>query len=148
MKPQAIGPPTIPQKPLSRQPMLWAASAYSCGILTGVYVWRPAVWWLVGGIAFCASGVYFLRRRSYASFALALSALFVTGALMMQVRVPVNAGGTDVLAFADGREVIVTGHVLKEGNFREKTFGDAQQRVDLETEQITTRTDTGTRSFA
>ena len=128
--------------------MLWAASAYSCGIVTGVYVWRPALWWLVGAVAFCASGTYFLRRRSYAAFALALSALFVTGALMMQVRVPANAGGADVLSFADGREVIVTGHVVKEGNLREKNSGDAQQRLDLETEQITTRTDTGSRSFA
>jgi len=128
--------------------MLWAASAYSCGIVTGVYVWRPALWWLVGGTAFCASGTYFLRRRSYAAFALALSALFVTGALMMQVRLPESAGGTGVLAFADGREVIVSGHVIKEGNLHEKNFGDAQQRLDLETEQITTRSDTGTQAFA
>jgi competence protein ComEC len=128
--------------------MLWAASAYSCGIVTGVYVWRPALWWLVGGIAFCASGTYFLRRRSYASFALALSALFVTGALIMQVRVPESTGVTDVLSFADGREVIVTGHVIREGNLREKNFGDAQQRLDFETEQIITGTDTGTRTFS
>ncbi len=127
--------------------MLWAALAYSCGIVTGVYVWRPAVWWLVGAVAFCASGTYFLSRRSYAAFALALSVLFATGALMMQVRVAGNTGSTDVLSFADGREVIVTGHVVKEGNLREKNFGDAQQRLDLETEQITT-TDAGSRSFA
>jgi competence protein ComEC len=101
----------------------------------------------VGGIAFCAAGTYFLRRRSYAAFALALSALFVTAALMMQVRVP-PSGGADILAFADGREVIVTGHVVKEGNLREKNSGDPQQRLDIETEQITTRTDTGTRTFA
>ena len=147
MKPAATAPPTTPAKPLSRQPMLWAASAYSCGIVTGVYVWRPALWWLVGAVGFCVAGAYFLRRRSYASFALALSALFVTGALMMQVRVPASADGADVLSFADGREVIVTGHVVKEGNLREQTSGDAQQRLDLQTEQITTRTDTGTRSF-
>jgi len=127
--------------------MLWAASAYSCGIVTSGYVWRPALWWLAGGVAFCAAGTYFLRRRTYAAFALALSALFVTGVLMMQVRFPESAGGTDVLRFADGREVIVTGHVIREGNLREKNFGDAQQRLDLETEQITKRTDTGTRTF-
>jgi len=128
--------------------MLWAALAYSCGIVTGVYVWRPALWWLVGGITFCAAGAYFLRRRSYASFALALSALFATGAVMMQVRVPENSDSADVLAFADGREVIVTGHVVKEGNLHERNFGASQQRLDFETEQITTTTDTGTRTFA
>ena len=128
--------------------MLWAASAYSCGLVAGVYVWRPALWWLVGAVAFCASGAYFLPRRSYAAFALALSALFVTGAFMMQVRVPESAVGADVLTFADGREVIVTGHVVKEGILREKTSGDPQQRLDLETEQITTTTDAGTRTFA
>jgi len=147
MKPQATGPPTTPQKPLSRQPMLWAASAYSCGIVTGVYVWRPALWWLVGGIAFCASGAYFLRRRFRASFALALSALFVAGALMIQVRVPESAGDTDILAFADGREVIVTSHVIREGNPRARSVGDAQQRLDLETEQITATTENGTKVF-
>ena len=128
--------------------MLWAASAYSCGIVTGFYVWRPAVWWLLGGVAFGAAGAYFLRRRSYASYALALCALFVTGALMLQVRVPESVGGADVLSFADGREVIVTGHVVKEGNLREEVTGGAQQRLDLETEQITARDDRGTRSFA
>ncbi len=128
--------------------MLWAASAYSCGIVTGFYVWRPAVWWLLGGVAFCAAGAYFLRRRSYASYALALCALFVTGALMLQVRVPERVGGADVLSFADGREVIVTGHVVKEGNLREEVTGGAQQRLDLETEQINARDDRGTRSFA
>ena len=147
MKPAATAPPSTAQKPLSRQPMLWAASAYSCGIVTGVCVWRPALWWLVGGIAFCAAGTYFLRRRSCAAFALALSTLFVTAALMMQVRV-LQSSGADILAFADGREVIVTGHVVKEGNLREKNSGDPQQRLDIETEQITTRTDTGTRTFA
>jgi len=148
VKPVAAAPPTIPRNPLSRQPMLWAASAYSCGLVAGVYVWRPALWWLVGAVAFCASGAYFLPRRSYAAFALALSALFVTGAFMMQVRVPESAVGADVLTFADGREVIVTGHVVKEGILREKTSGDPQQRLDLETEQITTTTDAGTRTFA
>ena len=74
-----------------------------------------------------------------AAFALGLSALFVTGALMMQVRLPENHGDADVLAFADGRELIVTAHVIKEGNLREKTPGDIQQRLDLETEQIETR---------
>jgi competence protein ComEC len=118
--------------------MLWAALAYSGGIVTGFYAWRPPLWWLLDAIVFLASAVYLLRRRPRAAFLLGLSALFVTGALMMQVRVPHNHGNVDVLAFADGRDLVVTGHVMKEGNLLEKTPGDAQQRLELETEQIET----------
>ncbi len=128
--------------------MLWAALAYAGGIVTGFYVWRPPLWWLVAAIFFfCAAG-YFLRRRARSAFALALSALLLTGTLIMQVRVPESRGSTDVLAFADGREVVITAHVVKEGNLREKTFGDAQQRLDLKTEQVETTSDTGSESAA
>ena len=148
MNPQSTAPPGTPQKPLSRQPMLWAASMYGAGIVAGFYVWRPPLWWLVAALTLCASGVYFLRRRPRAAFALGLSALFVTGALMMQVRVPGNQDSRGVLAFADGRDVIVTAHVTKEGNLRERVPGDTQQRLDLETEQIGTRNETGNENFA
>jgi len=118
--------------------MLWAALAYGGGIVTGVYVWRPTLWWLAATIVFSASAAYFLRRRARAAFALGLSALFVTGALMMQGRAPENYDNTGVLAFADGRDVIVTAHVTKEGNLQNKGPGDVQQRLDLETEQVET----------
>jgi competence protein ComEC len=118
--------------------MLWAALAYAGGIVTGFYLWRPPLWWLVAAIVFSASGAYFLRRRGATAFGLGLSALLVTGALMMQVRVPEHHGSADVLAFADGRDLVVTAHVTKEGSLREEGLGDAQQRLDLETEQIGT----------
>jgi competence protein ComEC len=118
--------------------MLWAALAYATGIVTGFYVWRPPLWWLVAAIIFSGAGAYFLRRRAVAAFALGLSALFVTGALMMQVRAPENHGSADILTFADGRDLLVTAHVTKEGSVRDKTPTDAQQKLDLETEQIET----------
>ncbi len=127
--------------------MLWAALAYAGGIVTGFYLWRPPLWWLVAAIAFSASGAYFLRRRPKPAFSLALSALLVTGALMMQVRAPENQCSTGALAFADGRDVVVTAHITKEGNLLGKGVGDDQQRVDLETEQIGTENETfGVRS--
>ncbi len=116
--------------------MLWAALAYAGGIVTGFYVWRPPLWWLVAAIVFAAAGAYLLRRRAWAAFVLGLSALFVMGALMMQVRVPEQNSRAGALGFADGREVVVTAHVIKEGNVREKTSGDEQQRLDVETESI------------
>ena len=60
----------------------------------------------------------------------------------MQVRVPENYDSTDALTFADGRDVVVTAHVTKEGNLRDKSRGDTQQRLDLETEQIGTGSET------
>ncbi len=128
--------------------MLFAASMYAVGILAGFYTWRPPLWWLVAALAFCASGAYFLGRRSRVSFALGLSALLVTGALMMQVRVPANQGRMGVLAFADGRDLVVTAHVTREGNLRQGTPVDTQQRLDLETEQVETRNETGNEIFA
>jgi len=118
--------------------MLWAALAYASGIATGFYVWRPPLWWLVAAIVFSAAAAYFLRRRARSAFALALSALFVTGALIMHVRIPDEQGSASLLSFADGRDLVVTAHVTKEGNLREKARGDAQQRLDLETEKIET----------
>jgi competence protein ComEC len=122
--------------------MLWAALSYAGGIVTGFYVWRPPLWWLIAALVFCASAAYFLRRRARAALALGLSALFVLGALMMQVRVPDGHGSADILAYADGRDLVVTAHVTKEGNLRDQSHGDAQQRVDLETEQIETGSET------
>jgi competence protein ComEC len=124
--------------------MLWAALAYGGGIVAGVYVWRPPLWWLAATIVFSASAMYFRRRRARAAFALGLSALFVTGTLMMQGRAPKNQDNTGVLTFADGRDVMVTAHVTKEGNLRARSPGDVQQRLDLETEQI----ETGNETFA
>lgn len=118
--------------------MLWAAVAYAGGIVTGFYVWRPPLWWLIAAIVFSASAACFLGRRAKAAFALGLAALFVTGAWRMQVRAPENQ---DILPFADGREVIVTAHVVKEGILQEKSRGDVQ-RLDLETEQIETGSET------
>jgi hypothetical protein len=48
----------------SRQPILWAAGAYSAGIVAGVYAWRPPVWWLIALVVFIAAAAYFVLRRS------------------------------------------------------------------------------------
>ena len=118
--------------------MLWATSAYGGGIVAGFYLWRPSLWWLTAAIVFSASGAYFLRHRTRAALALGLSVLFVTGALTMQVRAPENRGDAGILAFADGRDLIITAHVIREGNLQNRNSGDTQQRLDLETEQIGT----------
>ncbi len=62
--------------------------------------------------------------------------LLASGALVIQIRSPGNATAHDLLPFASGDEVWVTGHVTREGAWQEKNFGEQLQRIDLETEQI------------
>jgi competence protein ComEC len=120
----------------ARQPLLWVALAFSSGLSFGVYAWRPPLWWLVAATVFAAAGIYFSRRRTWASYALGLGATVFIGALMIQVGSAPNSGGTSVLEFADGREVTITGHVTAEGIRRSEIPGEASQRIDVETEQI------------
>lgn len=65
-----------------------------------------------------------------------LTALFATGVLIAQLR-PAH-GGVDesALPFADGRDAIVTGHVVKEGNQKIVARGGTQEHFDLGLEEI------------
>ncbi len=76
------------------------------------------------------------------AFALGLSALFAAGAVTIQLRAPSDRNSLDVLSVADGRDVLVTAHVTREGNLRQKGVGDTQQRLDLETERIASGVET------
>jgi competence protein ComEC len=119
-----------------RQPLLWVALAFAAGLSTGLYAWRPPIWWLIAAIAFFASGIYFSRQRSWAAYALGLGTVFVIGALSIQAGRTDGSTGASVLEFADGREVSITAHVIAEGIQRGEAPGEASQRIDVETEQI------------
>jgi competence protein ComEC len=118
--------------------LLWAALAFAGGTFLAAYTWRPAVWWLVAGIFFAAAGGYFLRRRPWAAGGLALGAMFVAGALALQIRPSDLSGEADILPFADGNEVVVTAHVSREGMPRPAGFGGSRQQLDVETEKLET----------
>jgi competence protein ComEC len=92
---------------------------------------------MVAGASFAAAGIYFRRRRAWAAFALGLGAVFVTGALFIQVRTPNDSDSSGLPQFAGGREVLITAHVTAEGILREEGAGDIRQRLDVETEEIT-----------
>jgi predicted membrane metal-binding protein len=119
-----------------RQPLLWASLAYGAGILTGSYAWRPPLWWFVAALAFIGSGAFYVRRRWWCAFPLALGALFSVGALEIQLRDSERLPGTEVLPIADGSETMVTAHVIREGEIREAGYGGLRETLDLETEEI------------
>jgi len=136
-------PPALSTKPEfqlrpTRQPMLWAALSYSLGIIAGVHAWRPASWWVAAGVAFLAAGLFFVRRRNLLSVTLALGGFFLAGALHIQLRGSTNALDTSLEPFADGQPVEMTGHVIREGKFREGTPNEIRQTLDVETEEIIT----------
>jgi competence protein ComEC len=99
-------------------------------------MWRPPVWWIATTAAFILFAILLLGRRGRAAKLVGLCAIFAGGALSVQVRPSNNPGGLDVLPFADGREVMVTAHVLREGTLVEEGEGEVRQQMDVETEQI------------
>jgi competence protein ComEC len=134
-QPPAPAPPEFQLKP-ARQPMLWAALAYSSGIVAGVYAWRPPSWWVAAGAAFLAAGLYFARRRKWLGVGLALGAFFFAGALHIQLRGSAPLVDTSLQPFTDGQQVEMTAHVTREGRLREGVPNEVRQSLDVETEQI------------
>ena len=132
-------PSLISSDPSPRQPLLWAALAYSAGIGAGVYAWRPPLWWLVAALVFTASSAYLARRRPEVAFAIVLSGLFIVGALTIQVR---TSSGNSLPSFGDDQDPVITAHVTREGNLQHVGAQDFRQRVDLETELVSTDTQT------
>src|SRR5437588_4654664 len=93
--PNPPGPLQFKFRP-SRQPMLWAALAYSRGIGAGTYIWRPAPRLVVATTALIAAAAYFLPRRVWLAATLALSSLFLVGTLHIQVARPSSMTDTSI----------------------------------------------------
>ncbi|TMC47796.1 MAG: ComEC family competence protein, partial [Chloroflexi bacterium] len=127
--------PAFQFKPV-RQPMLWAAVAYSVGIVAGVYLWRPVLWWVVGALAVAMAAAYFVQRRVWLGRGLTLGAVFLVGALHVQVRGASTSLDTKIQEFADGRQLQITAHVVRDGKLRPGSFGETRQTVDVETEEV------------
>ena len=91
---------------------------------------------MIAAVVLGSSGMFLLRERVSAAFAIVLGVVFTSGALLIQLRPPNEAGKAGILPFANGNEVIVTGHVTREGTLQEKDLGEDVQKIDFETEQI------------
>src|ERR1039458_3657648 len=100
-----------------RQPLFWAALAFSLGLWTGVRAWRPPSWWVIAVVAFVFAASWFLPRRAWLAKALSLGAWFLLGAFLIQIRGQ-QIGRAHILTLADGRAVTLTGHVIREGYAR------------------------------
>jgi competence protein ComEC len=116
--------------------MLWAAAAYSSGIVAGTYLPRPTSWWIVGAAAFLAAGLYFLHRRKWLGISLALGSFLLAGALHIQLRSSSTHLDPALQPFAYGPEVELTANVIREGRLRTASTNEVRQTLDVETEEI------------
>jgi competence protein ComEC len=122
-----------------RQPLFWAAVAFSLGLWTGVRAWRPPSWWVIALVIFIFAASWFLLKRAWLAKALALGAWFLLGAFLIQVRGrPPRELQDDarLLTLADGREVTLTAHVMREGYARFAEPRSIRESIDVETEEI------------
>src|SRR5580693_7351546 len=129
------GPPAFAFRP-ARQPMLWAATAYACGIWVGVYLWRPILWWVVGGVAFVLAAAFFARRRSMLGSVLVLGAFFLGGAFSIQARGNAPRLDTGIQGYAAGEAPEITAHVTRDGRLQPAGMGEIRETLDVEAEEI------------
>ena len=118
--------------------MLWATVAYCLGVVAGVYLWRPLLWWTLAATAFISAAAYFTPRRSRPGWALALGAFFLVGALHMQLRRGSPMFGTSINPYTDGQEFQITAHVTRDGRVQEGGRHEIRQTLDVESETIQT----------
>jgi predicted membrane metal-binding protein len=105
--------------------------AFAIGICIGRYAWRPPTWWLVAACSFLFAAAYFRHRKSAFSWALALGAFVLCGALAIQI----SGTRSGEIWLGDNQAVEVSGHVISDGSVRNAATG-LHQQVDLETETI------------
>ena len=115
---------------MARAPAFLAAVAFAAGVWLGTAAWRPPLWWLVAALA-CIAGAAFARKSERLAYALALMAIAALGALTSGVRESVDA--SNVAAFLDGSDVVVTGHVLADSTSRPRGKSTSEA-VDVEAE--------------
>jgi len=85
----------------------------------------------------CGRGIGFLLACAIVSFPLAILALVPLGALYLQVFDAAQTTSPNLEAFATGEGTVdVTAHVVREGIARDSPYGDTQESVDVETEQL------------
>lgn len=115
--------------------MMWAALAYSAGIIAGPSILRPAPWLMAAALALLFAGVYWVRNRRWLATSLALGVLFLAGAIPIQLNSSADLLHSTLRPF-DGHPIQLTAHVIREGKVREGSANEIRQSLDVEAEEI------------
>lgn len=122
----------------TRQPMFWAAICYSIGILTGAQPFASGFYNAPAWLCIAAFALAAAMRPSRAAIkrTCVLSAFFLAGVLHIQLRGPSNLRDRSLDSFADGQEIEITAHVIRESPLRPTGSRELSQRVDVATEEL------------
>lgn len=123
-----------------RQPLLWAALAFSAGLWTGARAWRPPTWWAIAIVGFSVAVLWFLKKRTWLALVLSVGIWFLLGSFYVQIR-HLDSRDSRLNDFADGEEVTVTAHVIREGYLRASGPHSIREPVDIQTETIENETE-------
>jgi competence protein ComEC len=96
------------------------------------------LWWLIALAVFVLATSFFLSKRAWLSKVISLGSWLLLGAFLIQVRGQAprtQADAFSILPVADGRPVVITAHVIKEG-YRQETYGSSRETIDVETELV------------
>src|SRR5260370_23100305 len=123
-----------------REPLFWAALAFSLGLWMGVRAWRAPSWWVIAVVAFVFAASWFLSKRAWLAKALSLGVWVLLGAFLIQVRGQrtdkLQQNDASILAQADGREVTLTAPVIREGYAQAAGPRPLRESIDVETQEI------------
>ncbi len=119
-----------------RQPLFWAAVAFSTGIVAGTYLCRPPLWWFLAAAVFLLGAVRFRGPENWRApfaWALAMASLVTAGAWAAGVHR--HPSLPDIARFTDGQPVTVTGYVIRDGVVHGAGTGQ-RQTLDLQVETL------------
>ncbi len=122
-----------------KEPVFVAALAFASGVIAANYFWRSPWAWMAALSLACLGALIFWKRSAQAAYAFGLVAICALGAFYLQAYDAAQTTPPDLQAFATGEgEVVVTGHVIREGLVRTSPYGGKQESIDVDCEGLQT----------
>ena len=120
---------------ICREPIFFAVLAFGSGIFVSVRIWQPPLIWLCAILLLLGAAAFLVRRRPRISLATVAAAFVFLGAFAAQSRDAATEPPAGIMRFTSGQEVVLTGYLVRDGIFRQGSFGRQQQSIDLAVEQ-------------
>jgi predicted membrane metal-binding protein len=123
---------------ICREPIFLAVLAFGGGIFVSAKNWQPPLAWVCGILLLLSAAAFLVRRLPMVSLATVAVAFAFLGAFTRQSRDAAIEPQAGIMRFTSGQEVVLSGHLVRDGIIRQGGFGKQQQSIDLAVEQVET----------